>query len=154
MITWCLVKKWRLLPHKIPGFPDFGAIQPRDGSIEIAQDYIYYPGNFLIMPVSQGMSVIRLRRPDPEDQSKSLPLVLPPGASLRIPLITGGYCVRDVKKVVGSFVELKDALNSDPIPGHQARRIQAYSQAYIDMRIRDLFEKGKLRVGAGRFLEV
>ena len=154
MITWYLVKKWPLLSNRIPGFPDFGAIQPRDGSIEIFQDYIYYPGNFLLMPVSQGMGVIRLRRPDPKDQSKDLPLVLPPGASLRIPLITGGYAVREVTKVVGSFVSLKDKLNSDPIPGHQVRRIQAYSQAYIDMRIRDLFEKGKLRIGAGRFLAV
>lgn len=62
--------------------------------------------------------------------------------------------MREVTKVVGSFVSLKDGLNSDPIPGHQVRRIQAYSQAYIDMRIRDLFEKGKLRIGAGRFLAV
>lgn len=141
--------------HKIQGFPDFGAIERRDGSIEIAQDYIYYSPIYHIKPSSRGLWMIQLQLPDPQNLGQNLPLGLVPGATLRIPVIGGGYSIRDVRKVVGSIVELVDPLNSDPIPGHQVRRIQAYSQAYIDMRLRDLIEKGKLTAAAnGRYLNL
>jgi hypothetical protein len=133
--------------------PDFGRIKPRDGSTEIHKDYVYYSGHLQIVASEQtGLRVLRLRRPGPDPLKPDLPLNLQPGQTLRIPC-AGGYAVRDVRRVVGSIVELKDPLNTHAIPGHQIRRIKGYSLAYIDMVVRDQIEKGKIKAFGGVFLD-
>lgn len=138
------------------GFPDFGNIQPRDGAIAIARDYVYHRTVFNVMTEGAvSLQFIRLQCPDPQNPGEYLPLGLPKGAALRIPVIGGGFSVRKVRCVVGSIVELQEALVTEAIPGHQVKRIKAYSQAYIDARLQDLIAKGKLKAAAnGRYLAV
>lgn len=140
-------------------FPDFGRIKPRDGSTEIHKDYVYFSGFLNIIPSEQSnLRTLRLRRPNPDSTPAAplpdLPLNLIKGNTLRIPCIGGGYAIRDVRKVVGSIVELDLALTTHAIDGHQIRRIKAYSQAYIDMVLHDLIEKGKIRAAGGVYLQV
>jgi len=139
-------------------YPDFGRIKPRDGSTEIHKDYVYFVGHFTIIPSEQSnLRTLRLRRPNPDSTREAplpdLPLNLIAGASLRIPCF-GGYAIRDVRRVVGSIVELVDPLTTHAIDGHQIRRIKAYSQAYVDMVLHDLIEKGKVRAAGGVYLQV
>lgn len=136
-------------------YPDFGRVLPRDGSVEIHKDYHYFPDRDLYIGNTQplGRLVLTLQRLDPITGAVQ-PLGLFPGQILRIPCI-GGYGVRAIRRVtVNRIVELESSLNMDPIPGHQVLRVKAYSQKYIDMRLRDLLEKRKIHFFGGRYIEL
>lgn len=135
-------------------FPDFGLIQPRDGSIDIHRDYLYH-SDMNIHVGSQGpigTLVLRLQRKNPDPALPDLPLNLFPGDSLRVP-VHNGYSVGVIRVVNGNIVEFSKRLGGTPIPGHQVRKIKCYHQSYIDMIVRDLIGKGKIRAAGGKFIE-
>lgn len=135
-------------------YPDFGMIQPRDGSTGIHKDYLYYPETDLHVgstgPI--GTLVLRLQRKNPNPALPDLPLTLIPGNSLRVP-VHNGFSVGVIRMVTGNIVEFTQRLGGNPIPGHQVRQIKCYHQAYIDAVIQDMMAKGKLKVAGGRFIE-
>lgn len=142
-------------------FPDFTALIPQDGSVESIQDYILRPDDNLRIgntaPLTR--SFLRIERFDKTDPLANPPLNLWKGLFLRIPVGNthkdAVYNYRYIQRVVGNIVELESSLNGDPIPGHTGVRIvQGYAQHYIDMRIFDLWEKGKLQISNGRYLKL
>jgi len=142
-------------------FPDFTALIPQDGSVETIQDYTYRPDSNLRIgntaPLTR--SFLRIERFDPQDPLATPPLNLWKGLFLRIPVGNttrdAVYNFRFIKRVSGNIVELESSLNGDPVPGHTGVRIvTGYAQHYIDMRIFDLWEKGKLQISNGRYLRV
>lgn len=142
-------------------FHDFTALIPQDGSVETVQDYTLLPDDNLRIgnaaPLTR--SYLRIERFDRNDPLANPPLNLWKGLFLRIPVGNTSrdavYNYRHIKRVVGNIVELESSLNGDPVPGHTGVRIvTGYAQHYIDMRIFDLWEKGKLQISNGRYLRV
>ena len=138
-------------------FPDFASLMPQDGSVETIQDYTYRPDCNLRIGTAAPITrkVLRIERFNQNDSlAVPPPLGLWKGLFLRIPC-TNGYGYRFISRVAGNIIELDSSLNSDPIPGHTGVRIvTGYAQHYIDMRIFDLWEKGKLEIKNGRYYKL
>lgn len=142
-------------------FPDFTALIPQDGSVESVQDYTFLPDDNIRIgntaPLTR--SFLRIERFDKNNPMNNLPLNLWKGLFLRIPVGNttrdAVYNYRFIKRVSGNIVELESSLNGDPVPGHTGVRIvTGYAQHYIDMRIFDLWEKGKLQIIGGRYYRI
>lgn len=147
-------------------FEDFTALIPQDGSVEIVQNYVLHSDkNIRIGSLPPpGRVVLKLERfhadadGRPIDSPEAAPtLNLVPGEFLRIQCLHG-YQTRHILRVTpvlgGGIITLRDALNDDPTPGGEIRRIQGKSQHYIDYRIYDLVEKGKLHAVGGRYYKI
>lgn len=137
-------------------YPDFGMLMPQDGSVETIQDYTYRPDSNIRIGTAAPITrkVLRFERFDPNDPMFVPPLALWKGLFLRIPCVNG-YGYRFIHRVAGNIIELDSALNSDPIPGHTGVRIvTGYAQHYIDMKLFDLWEKGKLEIKNGRYYKI
>lgn len=136
-------------------FPETAFILPQDGSVEIFKNYRYFPESDLHVGNSEPLrlGVVRLSRIDKET-GLAKPLGLFPGCILQIPCFGGGYGVREVEHISGDIVKLKDRLNGTPLAGGQVRHIKGYAQWYIDMRIRDQIEKGKLTDIGGSYVNL
>jgi len=140
-------------------FPDFTALIPQDGSVESIQDYTFRPDDNIRIgntaPLTR--SFLTMERFNKENTlAPPPPLNLWKGLFLRIPVGNttqdAVYNYRFIKRVSGNIIELESSLNGDPVPGHTGVRIvTGYAQHYIDMRIFDLWEKGKLQIIGGRY---
>lgn len=157
-------------------FHDFTAFVPQDGSVETVQDYDYYPDH-TIRVVSSGIVtrlVIKLERfiPIPEnansDERRYLESLTPPPLNLyggnRIRIECHGvkgelrYSYREIRRVTpgppgsgSGIVTLVSACDYDPTPGKEVRRIKALAQHYIDARLYDAVEKGKVKMYGSRY---
>lgn len=158
--------------------PDFTRFIPQDGSVESVQDYVYYPDwDQPIRVVPSGLIsrlVLKLERyndlPESMDayerafiEAKPLPpLNLLAGALIRLECHDAkgrecySYC--EVRNVIPGpsgtgwgIVTLTAACNVDPTPGKRVKRIKALAQHYIDHKIYDGVEKGKLVLYGGKY---
>lgn len=139
-----------------PTFPSADLIEPADGSIEISKNYIYYPDGdaplhvATVAPISR--SIVRVQRIPNDPLRSAPPHGLKKGAILRFEAVEGGYyCVSKVRLVAGDIIELYPALTRDPLPGSLIKRIEAYSEQYMNMWVYDLIEKGKIQGVGGRY---
>ncbi|MGV3526544.1 MAG: hypothetical protein ACO1RX_20165 [Candidatus Sericytochromatia bacterium] len=135
-------------------FPDFSTLIPQDGSVETIQNYTYFPDDGLCIVASEatGRLILKMERQGPDGQVlKSLNLQ--PGTFLRIQCVRS-FQYRHVKRVTGNMVQLECSMNDDPLPGASVRRVMSYAQHYIDMRLFDQIEKGKLQCINGRYYKI
>lgn len=143
--------------------PQFADLFPRDGSVETAKDFVYYPGEFHI--VAAEPFTRRVLRIDQVDNKTTLST--PPNLHaenwITVTVFNGNtrqltdvkFNHVPIKKVVGgNIVEFAVPLNGDPVPGGRVRKIKAFSQAYIDMRVREYVEKKKLIPLNGKWVEL
>ncbi len=157
-------------------FPDFTSFVPQDGSVETVQDYQYYADHDIRVVPSGIITrlVLKIERfiivPDDatEDERRYLESLTPPalqlfsGNMIRIECADDKGCekwgYRAIRRVTmgapgsgSGIVTLESALNFDPVPGTQVKRIKALSQHYIDSRLYDQVEKGKLQIYGGKY---
>lgn len=157
---------------------DFTRFIPQDGTVQTVQDYVYYPDwDQPIRVVPLGLvsrQVLKLERYNvvPDDMPEferiwTMAQPLPPinlyaENQIRIECEDEKhrtvYSYRTIRHVTpgphGSgwgIVTLMDACNADPVPGKKVKRIEALAQHYIDDRIYDGVEKGKIHLYGGRY---
>lgn len=136
-------------------FENYSTLIPQDGSVESIQNYIYHPDKNIYLGNSEPLSrkVLRMERINKENPLDVPPLNLWPGVFLRVQCLRT-YQYRKIKKVKGNIIELESSMNDDPLPGTMVRKVKGYAQHYIDMRLYDQLEKGKIQAVKGFFYKV
>jgi hypothetical protein len=136
--------------------PDFSYLIPRDGSVESIQDYIYEPGDYRVgMIPPHNRKLLRIERVASGNlYGPALPNNIKKRTFLMITRRDGRKDYRRVLRVTGDIVELESAMNGDPMPGGHVRWVAGYAQHYIDMKIFDAVEKGKLQAINGRYYAI
>lgn len=156
---------------------DFAGLIPQDGSVESVQDYTYFPDQNIRIASTPPPTrmVFKLERfnevPEGISEAERLrilllpppPLNLLPGAFLRVQCLSSFQYVYDTVKVLrvipgppgsgSGLVVLDKPLNDDPTPGGQVRRIMNRCLHYVDYRIYDGVEKGKILNVNGRYYD-
>lgn len=136
--------------------PDFSYLIPRDGSVESIQDYVFEPGDYRVgLLPPHDRKLLRIERvPLGNIYGPALPNDIVKRAFLMITRRDGRKDYRRVFRITGNIVELESSMNNDPLPGGHVRWVSGYSQHYIDVRILEAVEKGKLQAINGRYYAI